>query len=94
MNPFEKYSCESKGGSYGLYGSLSRYTCLLEGDPIPMKPVIYLYPDRKIQVNVKVKYDPGFFVTYPDYRNGWNVTVEPSGKIFNNSDGKEYSYLY
>lgn len=92
--PFEKSSCESRGGSYDYNWSINSYMCFIGGVAIPAKPVIYLYPDRKVQVHVKVNYDPGFSVTYPDYVNGWSVTAEPLGKIIDNNDGKEYSYLY
>jgi hypothetical protein len=59
-----------------------------------MKPVIYLYPEVKTQINVKINYRPGFSVTYPAYRNGWRVTANPQGRLIDSFDGKEYSYLY
>lgn len=62
--------------------------------PVAAKPVIYLYPERKTEVRVKVKFDPGFAVTYPSYRQGWDVTAEPQGKLIDNFDGKEYNYLF
>jgi len=94
MYPIEKRNCESRGGHYGYNPSLNGNMCYIEGMPIPFKPVIYLYPEKKININVKVKYTPGFSVTYPYYENGWDIIAEPSGKIINSRDGKEYSYLY
>ena len=59
------------------------------------KPVIYLYPEKETEVNVKLTLTDGKFTcTYPDYRNGWSVTAEPDGTLYDNYDGKEYSYLY
>lgn len=60
------------------------------------KPVIYLYPTEPTEVSVYVDFPKSgnFTCTYPDYRDGWNVTAYPDGKIINNSDGLEYSYLY
>jgi hypothetical protein len=58
------------------------------------KPVIYLYPTKEQQVSVKLNFDGKLTCTYPTYKNGWNVTAFPDGKIINNDDGKEYSYLY
>lgn len=57
------------------------------------KPAIYLYPEEKIDVNVKV--EPKGFLTltipkYPD--NGWTVTADPSGII--ETGGNTYAYLY
>ena len=58
------------------------------------KPVLYLYPTQKADVNVQVKLNGNFTCTYPDYGKGWNVTAYPDGKIRNHADQKEYSYLY
>lgn len=32
-----------------------------------------------------------FMCTYPEYKDGWDVTAKPDGTII--ADGKEYSYL-
>ena len=59
------------------------------------KPVLYLYPDKKTDVSVKlILKDSAFSCTYPDYGKGWNVTAYPDGKLINKADKKEYSYLY
>ncbi|MFA4826672.1 MAG: hypothetical protein WC596_00220 [Candidatus Shapirobacteria bacterium] len=105
--PVAKLICQIKGRSYqqiDLYEVINgnSWVCAPKfevpscpGDgPCYYKPVIYLYPERKTEVNVKIKYNPGFSVTYPSYQNGWNVTAEPNGKLTDNYDGKEYSYLF
>lgn len=60
------------------------------------KPVIYLYPEKKETVNVKIDWAGGLAADYPDYDpdNGWNVTAYPDGRLINKADGKEYSYLF
>ena len=58
------------------------------------KPVIYLYPLQRGEVDVKVNFDGGFVVTYPKYENGWKVFAYPDGRLINLADGKEYSYLF
>lgn len=56
------------------------------------KPVIYLYPEIASLVEVKVKPQGEFTFTYPEYKNGWKVTAEPSGELkINNST---YNYLF
>lgn len=60
---------------------------------MPLKPVIYLYPQKEIKVKVLVNYQPGFSVSYPTYNNGWEVLAYPDAKIIS-KDGKEFSYLY
>lgn len=60
---------------------------------VTYKPVIYLYPEGKIEVSVKVNYNGKLTYTIPDYRSGWNVTAYPDGRIVN-FDGKQYPYLF
>lgn len=58
------------------------------------KPVIYLYPTETTDVSVKVLLDGELTCTYPDYRDGWNVTASPDGTLIDNATGKEYYCLY
>ena len=57
------------------------------------KPAIYLYPEEKTDVNVRVHPKGKFTLTIPVYpENGWNVTAYPNGQIdYQNSS---YDYLY
>ena len=59
------------------------------------KPVIYLYPESRTEVNVKLELDGKLTVTYPDYdlSEGWTVTAEPDGTL-TDKKGRQYSYLY
>lgn len=57
------------------------------------KPVIYLYPEEKTDVSVKLDYNGELTVTYPEYGDGWNVTAMPDGTLYD-KDGNEYSYLF
>lgn len=63
-------------------------------EPKTAKPVIYLYPEEKTDVTVRLDYNGELFVTYPNYNNGWNVTAYPDGTIINKADNEEYSYLF
>ena len=53
------------------------------------KPAIYLYPEKPMNVNVKVIPTGIFTKTIPEYGGGWSVRATPSGLI----DGK-YDYLF
>ena len=64
------------------------------GGVVDLKPIIYLYPQEELSINVSIDYSGDLFVTYPEYKNGWSVTAYPDGKIVNKEDGKEYSYLF
>jgi len=58
------------------------------------KPVIYLYPPTQSVVKVKVKYKGDLTVTYPEYKDGWEVEAYPDGRLVDKKDNKEYSYLF
>lgn len=59
------------------------------------KPVIYLYPETRTEVNVKVELDGKLTAVYPNYdaAKGWTVTAEPDGTL-TDKKGRQYSYLY
>lgn len=57
------------------------------------KPVIYLYPEKEMQVSVDLTLDGKLTCTYPAYNNGWNVTATPDGTL-TDTNGKTYNYLY
>ena len=59
------------------------------------KPVIYLYPEKKSDISVKLDLKNGQLgTTYPEYDNGWNVTAYPDGTLVNKADGGKYEYLF
>jgi hypothetical protein len=64
------------------------------GDERNAKPVIYLYPEERTDVTVKLTYSGQLTTTYPVYQDGWEVTAEPDGTLTDKRDGKEYSYLF
>jgi hypothetical protein len=56
-------------------------------DPMPWavyKPLILLYPQSDIQVNISLEYAPWFSATYPEYdgsKKGWSVLAHPDGTL-------------
>lgn len=56
------------------------------------KPVIYLYPQQKTKVDVKLDLKGELLFTYPTYNNGWEVEANPDGTLKHNN--KEYNYLF
>ncbi len=78
---------------YGEYDpEKSGYTYRFLGDYA--KPVIYLYPEEKTDVSVKLDLDGAITCAYPDYRDGWEITAYPDGTIVDKYDGEEYYCLY
>lgn len=59
------------------------------------KPVIYLYPGTRTEVNVKLELDGKLTATYPSYNaeEGWTITADPDGTL-TDKKGRQYSYLY
>ncbi|MCL1830588.1 MAG: SH3 domain-containing protein, partial [Oscillospiraceae bacterium] len=59
------------------------------------KPVIYLYPEQEMDIEVKLTLKTGYLsCTYPTYVDRWYVHAYPDGVLINYDDGYEYSYLY
>jgi antitoxin component YwqK of YwqJK toxin-antitoxin module len=57
------------------------------------KPIIYLYPEKDMVVNVELEFDGELTHTYPKYNNGWNVMAKTDGTLYD-EQGKEYYALY
>ena len=57
------------------------------------KPILYLYPDKDMNVLVRLEKDNLLMTTYPKYNNGWDVYVLNDGSIYD-EDGKYYYALY
>ena len=60
------------------------------------KPVIYLYPEKEMDVNVKLLYKGELTHSYPiyPYSTGWNIAAQPNGMLKDKSTGKIYPYLF
>lgn len=56
------------------------------------KPVIYLYPEASMQVEVKVQARGKMLFTYPALNDAWKMTAHPGGEL--EIDGKMYPYLF
>jgi len=63
-------------------------------DPnVSYKPMIYIYPEEKTNVSVKVGYPELLTTTYPKYEDKWEVTAYPDGTLVDNN-GRSYYGLY
>jgi len=56
------------------------------------KPVIYLYPEQAMDIEVTVEPDEIITTSYPRYEKGWRVTASPQGQLI--ISDRKYSYLY
>ena len=61
-------------------------------DVVEKKPVIYLYPEKEMNVSIKLLNSKDLITSYPKYDKEWNVVATPSGKLIYNN--KEYYSLF
>lgn len=65
-----------------------------DGDPMPEKPVIYLYPEAETEVSVSLGFNGRLTSTYPDYKDGWRVIAAPDGTLTDPESGRRYYCLF
>lgn len=58
------------------------------------KPIIYIYPTKKIDLEVKLLNDKVLTSTYPKYSGYWNITVDINGNIYDKKTNRNYYALY
>ena len=64
-------------------------------DPnVSYKPMIYLYPEEKQEVEVVLKNKKLLTTTYPKYNDSWKVIANPDGTLVDEASGREYYGLY
>lgn len=58
------------------------------------KPVIYLYPEFEMNVNVRLGEENELTCVYPFYDNGWHVLAKPNGDLLDLHTGRSQYCLY
>lgn len=58
------------------------------------KPIIYIYPEREINLSVKLLKDDKIIHSYPKYENVWNVIAKPDGTLIDLTTNRELYSLY
>lgn len=61
---------------------------------IVAKPVIYLYPTQKTEIDLKLNFKGELLTTFPKYEKNWEVIAEPNGQIFDKKSNRYYSSLF
>jgi hypothetical protein len=64
------------------------------GDKFASKPIIYLYPEHAMSVDVKLSDPERITCDYPEYNDGWRVEANPNGDLKDLKSGKELYCLY
>jgi len=76
-----------------VMGELDSTLYVAEYEDGVAKPIIYLYPEEDMRVDVKLDFEGRLTHTYPKYNNGWSVFAKTDGTIYD-QNGKEYYSLY
>ena len=63
-------------------------------DDVDYKPIIYLYPEKEMEISVKLGYKEKLTVTYPEYDNGWNVIAYPDGTLTEKETNRKLYSLF
>ncbi len=58
------------------------------------KPVIYLYPEELMGINVILGKPENITCSYPQYYDGWSVMAYPNGDLVDEKTGRELYSLY
>ena len=58
------------------------------------KPIIYIYPTEEIELSVKLGKPENLLVSYPNYKEIWNVKAEPNGTLTEIGTNKKLYSLY
>lgn len=67
----------------------------LTSDPMcDKKPIIYLYPEELMGVNVILGKPENIICSYPQYYDGWSVMAYPNGDLVDEKTGRELYSLY
>ena len=58
------------------------------------KPVIYLYPKEKTDIELKINFEGKLLTTFPKLDKSWKVTAYENGQIFDKKTNRFYSSLF
>lgn len=64
-----------------------------ESQVIELKPMIYLYPEDTMDINVQLSYDGEIMHTYPKTKDSWKVKASPDGTLVDEK-GRSYYGLF
>lgn len=78
----------------GTTKTTNRTIYFVQGGAEMGKPVIYLYPQETMQIEVNVEPTDGISISDPEIGDGWKVVATPDSRIFNYADRGVYPYLF
>ena len=61
---------------------------------VPLKPIIYFYPEEEMDLKVTYVQDERLLTTYPKYEDGWDIHLKEDGTFTLKGSEREYYALY
>ncbi len=58
------------------------------------KPIMYIYPEEEIDLNISFTESDKLMHTYPKYKENWNIHVDTDGNIYDYDTKRNYYALY
>lgn len=80
--------------NYKISIQLKEIPNITKGEIKVLKPLIYLYPTEKLEVNVTFNFDGKLQTTFPEYKQKWEVTAYPNGQLFEKNTKRFYNSLF
>lgn len=78
----------------GIILFLLGYYCYIIENYTARKPIIYLYPEEKMNVHVELGKKKNITCSYPKYKDYWFVEANPDGTLTEIETGKKLYALY
>ena len=78
----------------GVDNNMKKKIILDDGSEMVKKPVIYLYPTEKTDIQLTLDFKGKLQTTFPKYINNWEVTAYPNGQIFDKKSQRFYNSLF
>jgi hypothetical protein len=93
-SPFEDISCPDGKVKICETADDGKETCGCAYRAADLKPIIYLYPEEKTDVTVRLGAPEKLTASYPKYTDGWQVTAYPNGDLIDKKTGNKLYSLY
>jgi hypothetical protein len=76
------------------FGRLIKFSNSQFLPPFACEPIVYLYPEKPVEVSLKFGDKVNVTHSEPAYNKEWKIRAEPSGKLLDVENNKNYPYLF
>lgn len=91
----ERKCCDGERLNCSPFGYYSMCRCRSDKFPPSVdKPIVYLYPETKTDIDIKFGKPEKLTTTYPEYKDRWSVTAMPNGDLIDRQTGNKLYALY